>query len=75
MEKQKCIQNALIFAIVQLLHFVQKDVKKMHSKRIDFRESAIITSRSEGRLQGFFDDFCVILKVRELNTFNFLSKS
>ena len=47
----------------------------MHSKRIDFRDSAIITFRSAGRLQGFFDDFCVILKVRELNTFNFPTKS
>ena len=36
------IQNALIFAIEQLLHLILE--KKNHSKRIDFRDSAIITS-------------------------------
>ena len=30
---------------------------------------------SKGRLQGFCDDFCGVWKVRELNTFNFPTKS
>ena len=29
----------------------------------------------EGRLQGFFDDICGIWEVRELNSFNFPTKS
>ena len=31
--------------------------------------------RSEGRVQGFCDDFCGIWKVRKLNSFNFPTKS